>query len=168
MAQFFGIQSSCQKISSMQRMKSTGSSVKYVVGPSFELTNNFKCFSWCTWQNSEASNFFARLLGKDDTLPKWNILKLKGAYDLKDMVIWLWCWDDLSLACHARFLQTHKTQCPRSEQWPIVEVQVGQLLRACHSVSHPLGIVFIVNIILSSFSYKLLSLHVRTRQNRPS
>ena len=130
------------KNSSMQRMKNTSSSIKYVVGPSW-ADKQFKIFQLM-------------------------YLKLKGEYDLKEIVIWLWCWDDLSLACHARFLQTHKTQRPRSEQWPIVEVQVGQLLRACHSVSHPLGIVFIVNIILSSFSYKLLSLHARTRQNRPS
>ena len=51
--------------------------------------------------------------------------------DLKQMVIWFGCWDDLSLGCHASFLQTHSPP----NNGPLLATRWGKLLRPCHSVS---------------------------------
>ena len=47
------------------------------------------------------------------------------------MVIWFGCWDDLSLGCHASFLQTHSPP----NNGPLLATRWGKLLRPCHSVS---------------------------------
>ena len=56
-------------------------------------------------------------LDVDSLLFVWSGLKLRWWFDFG-------CWDDLSLGCHASFLQIDQQTLTPSKQWPIVGHQV--------------------------------------------